>query len=198
MTFFINKHSDVPVPALCSCCARSVLAPVWVTLAQTLVLQCPGPASALQLAAQGLPCHQQGHGESASDLKGTHQALRAGWALQAWHRQELATPALLMPEACCGGLALPHRTDLCAAARWPSRPLPLTPQPLTEHQVLVPAATGRHCPGTGASYARCWCLSIKGWGSCEFPAAVVKKGVAPHEMLVLYRVFVTRQQCQGC
>lgn len=104
----------MPVPALCSCCARSVLAAVWVTLAQTMVLQCPGPASALQLAAWGLPCHQQGHGESASDLKGTHQALRAGWALQAWHRRELATPAPQNSGVCACPLALtaspPHPT----------------------------------------------------------------------------------------
>lgn len=65
--FFFNKHSDMPVSSLCSCCTRSGLATVCVTLAWPMALQYPKPASALQLAVQGLPCHQQGNGESASD-----------------------------------------------------------------------------------------------------------------------------------
>lgn len=75
---FINKYSDMPVPALCSCCDRSG----GVTLTCPVVLQCPRPTSALQLLSSACPT-LEGQGEHASGPKGS-------MALQAWHRQGLA------------------------------------------------------------------------------------------------------------
>lgn len=154
-------------------CPTVVLGWAWSLCGSPLLTPWCCSAPGMSPPAQGHPVCQL-CGESDSDPQRNPPTLRAGWALQAWHRLAPAPAALMMLAARCGSLSTPHRTVLSAPSPWPSQPSPLwTP---TEQWVLCLLLQGGNCPQDWSQP----CLSTQGWGSHTFPAAVVNHGVAPH------------------
>lgn len=150
--FFINKHSDMSLSVLCSCCTRFGLPTVWVTLAQPMVLHCPRPASALQLAVQGLPCHQQGVVRVPQrHLPGPEG--RMGPASLAQTRASHSFPADARGLLWQPGLSA-QNSPVCTCL------MALTAHPwlLTEGQVLVPKCSKPGQPGI-------FCCSDEGGGT---------------------------------
>ena len=200
MTFFINKCSDMPVSAPCSCCARSGLATLCVTLAA-----CPRPASALQLTESlkveraskiiRSNCHPNTpmspnatstrvlnpsrDGDSTTALGSLCQCLTTLSVKKFFLVSNPNLGSWLPTEQPC-----PCRLSAPAAhpTRAPSRAVG-----------LVPAAVGAAARCTGAGHARLWGLSFQGQGSRRF----LLRRAAPHEPLGLFGVFVMCQRCHG-
>lgn len=87
----INKCSEMADPIVCFYCTRS--GPGCWLGHPCFTGGTPWSPLSLQLSSWGLPSHQQGHRKSPLHLSGIQQIARAGWAQQAWHRLEPATPS---------------------------------------------------------------------------------------------------------
>lgn len=108
--FFINKHSDMPVSALSSCCAMSGLAIVWVTLAGPVVLQCPGLPLQCSWLSRACPVTRRDVGRVPQTLKGPEGRMSPACLAQtrAGHSCPADARGLLW-----GGTAPPDWSQLC-------------------------------------------------------------------------------------